>query len=82
MQTILLFATDYPTPHDAHLALKRLLQLPDYYGCNADALADCLSNKHPVSLWLAGLTDSPTSQALRKCAEAVQDHGGYVKYLA
>ena len=43
MQTICLFASDYASSREVHLALKRLLDLPDYYGLNADALNDCLS---------------------------------------
>lgn len=30
------------TKEKAHRHLKRRLKLPDHYGCNLDALADCL----------------------------------------
>ena len=30
------------TKEKAHRHIRRRLQLPDYYGCNLDALCDCL----------------------------------------
>ena len=36
--TIFIDANRYATAKELHLALKMLLNLPDYYGCNADAL--------------------------------------------
>lgn len=32
-------------PETAHPYLKELLELPDYYGMNADALYDCLTER-------------------------------------
>ena len=45
MQTIMIDGSMYAAPKDLHLALKRMLSLPDYYGMNADALNDCLSER-------------------------------------
>ena len=52
MHTICLFGNDYASPTDVHLAIKRLLNLPEYYGLNADALNDCLSEiKECPAMW-------------------------------
>ncbi len=51
MQTIMIDGSLYSSSRELHLALKRLLSLPDYYGLNADALNDCLSERaEPVNL--------------------------------
>lgn len=81
MQTLYLVPSDYTTPLELHLALKRMLHLPNHYGCNADALADCLSPSHPVRLWIAGAANEALTSALQKCALAVHDAGGDVRYL-
>ena len=53
MQTIMIDGTRYASSRELHLALKRMLSLPDYYGMNADALNDCLSERiSPVNLWI------------------------------
>ena len=53
MQTIMIDGSMYQTPREMHLALKKMLSLPDYYGLNADALNDCLGEKtEKVSLWI------------------------------
>ena len=44
MQTIMIDGSRYATPEELHRALQRMLRLPDYYGCNADALHDCLTD--------------------------------------
>ncbi len=41
------------TKERAHKHIKRRLKLPDYYGCNLDALADCLGEMgQPTSIVL------------------------------
>ena len=42
MQTIMIDGSMYASPRELHLALKKMLFLPEYYGLNADALNDCL----------------------------------------
>lgn len=79
MQTIYLVTDDYSTPVEMHLALKRMLGLPQYYGCNADALADCLSPSRPICLWVSGSDEGEVAQALDRCAAAVRDAGGTVR---
>ena len=34
----------------AHEYLKKIFSFPDYYGCNLDALYDCLSEMEPMSV--------------------------------
>lgn len=34
----------YNTKEELHLYLKQQCQFPDYYGCNLDALYDCLTD--------------------------------------
>ena len=34
----------------AHEYLKKIFSFPDYYGCNLDALYDCLSEMGPMSV--------------------------------
>ena len=36
MQTIMIDGSIYATPREMHLALKKMLSLPEYYGLNAD----------------------------------------------
>lgn len=82
MQTLFINGNDYATARELHLALKRLLHLPEYYGCNADALYDCLSErKGTVNLCVASLGNEEVASALRKCAAVIEDLGGEVKEL-
>ena len=50
--TIFIDGNAYASKHELHQALKMLLDLPEHYGCNADALYDCLSERTgtPVNL--------------------------------
>lgn len=82
MQTILIDGSLYATAKDLHLALKRLLSLPDYYGLNADALNDCLSERaDPVNLWIADPGTGETAQALKTVCCVIEDNGGRVKEI-
>ena len=36
--------------HEAHAYLRRRLGFPEYYGCNLDALYDCLTQADPMEL--------------------------------
>ena len=82
MQTVLLDASLYHTPRELHAALKSMLSLPDYYGMNADALNDCLSERRqPVSLWIASRGDGDVARALDLIAQVVEDNGGTVKEI-
>ncbi len=82
MQTLFINGNDYATAREMHLALKRLLHLPEYYGCNADALYDCLSGrKETVNLCIASFGNEDVAAALRKCAAVIEDLDGDVKEL-
>ncbi len=82
-QTIFLDASLYPTPRDLHAALKSMLSLPDYYGMNADALYDCLSERRePVNLWIASRGNEEVSGTLDIISNVVEDCGGTVKELS
>lgn len=82
MQTLFINANDYVSPRDLHLALQRLLHLPAHYGCNADALYDCLSERREtVNLCILSFGNADVAAALRKCAMVVEDLGGSVKEL-
>ena len=77
MQTIYLNGTDYASSREVHAALKRLLDLPDYYGHNADALHDCLDERgEPIRLIVASWGCEGAADALRKAAMVVEDLGG------
>lgn len=82
MQTLYLDASKYDSPRALHTALKSLLSLPDYYGMNADALNDCLSERtEPVRLWIASRGEGEVAVALDLISRVVTDNGGTVKEL-
>ena len=82
MQTIMIDGTRYDSPRDLHLALKRMLSLPDYYGMNADALNDCLSERvSPVNLWILDPVTGEVASAISILRAVFADNGGEVKEL-
>ena len=82
MQTIMLDGSMYTNPKDVHLALKRMLHLPAYYGLNADALNDCLGDKtETVNLWILNPGKYETATAIQRIAAVIRDNGGIVKEL-
>ena len=82
MQTILIDGSRYSSPREMHLALKRMLSLPDYYGLNADALNDCLSERRePVNLWILDPGTGDVAAAVSAVRAVVSDNGGTVKEL-
>ena len=83
MQTIMLDGSLYPTARDLHLALKQMLSLPDYYGMNADALNDCLSERtDKVNLWITDPGTGETADALRAVCTVIEANGGQIKELS
>ena len=82
METIYLDAAEVKTAADVHEKLKLLLNLPDYYGGNADALHDCLSERRgPVGVVLRREPEGEAADALRKVRMVVEDLGGSWKTL-
>ena len=82
MQYIYLDAKDYQTAEDVHGALKRLLNLPDYYGMNVDALHDCLGERaeQPVLCLRRGGNEAVES-TLDKVCRVLEDLDGQVREL-
>ena len=77
METIYLDARDFRTAADVHGALKLLLDLPDYYGMNADALHDCLSERvEPVRIAVRGEAAGEAADTLAKVRRVVEDLEG------
>lgn len=82
MQTIMIDGSRYATAREMHLALKKMLSLPEYYGLNADALNDCLGEKsEKVSLWILDPGKDEVAAAVRTVSEVIRDNGGAVKEL-
>ena len=81
--TIFIDANRYATAKALHLALKMMLDLPAYYGCNADALYDCLSERtgRPVNLTILSPGEGEVAEALRKVVHVIEDLGGDTKIL-
>ncbi|MBQ8555444.1 MAG: barstar family protein [Clostridia bacterium] len=82
-QGIFIDADRYATARELHLALKMMLGLPEHYGCNADALYDCLSERKSCTVNLCILTEGEgeTADALKKCSRVIEDLGGEVVRL-
>ncbi len=82
MTTLYIDASRYAAPRALHAALKAMLSLPDYYGMNADALHDCLSERRDtVNLWIASAGSGDVARALSAVCAAVEDLGGTVKEI-
>lgn len=80
--TIFIDADRYTSAKALHLALKMMLDLPEYYGCNADALHDCLSErKEKVNLCILTAGEGETAEALKKIVRVVEDLDGEVRGL-
>ena len=78
--TIFVDGRQYASARDMHLALKMLLNLPEHYGCNADALYDCLSERRePANLVVLNDGEGEVAEALRKVRRVFEDCGGSVK---
>ena len=82
MQTIMIDGSRYSNARELHLAVKRMLSLPEWYGLNADALNDCLSERlSPVNLWILDPGTGDVASALSVIRMVVMDNGGTVKEL-
>lgn len=82
MQTIYLNSALYATPRQVHEALAMLLGLPEYYGHNADALHDCLSERpHPITLWVHVSSEDECAREIHRVIRVVRDCDGKVKLV-
>ena len=81
--TIFIDAARYASAKELHLALKMMLELPEYYGCNADALYDCLSERKDcqVNLCILSAGEGETARALQKCIRVIEDLNGEITHL-
>ena len=81
--TIFIDGARYASKQELHLALKMMLELPEHYGCNADALHDCLSERtgKPVNLCILSTGEGEVADALRKVTLVIEDLGGDTKIL-
>ena len=67
----------------AHLHLQRVLDLPDYYGCNLDALYDCLNDEvGPLEILIRDsgsiAAGSYGARIVETLCQAAQEVGGHV----
>ncbi len=82
MQTLFLDGSCYKSAEALHTALKKMLQLPEWYGMNADALYDCLSERRePIHLWIASDGEGSVADAMHKIRRVVEDLNGTVREL-
>ena len=82
MTTLLLDASRYSSPRELHTALKSMLGLPEYYGMNADALHDCLSERRePVNLWIVSSGEGDVARSVASVRAVVEDLGGSVREI-
>ena len=76
MQTVYIDASRCKTAAELHAQLKVLFDLPDYYGGNADALHDCLSERRTLPrVWIASRGEGEAAEALSSCLPAMEDAG-------
>jgi Barstar, RNAse (barnase) inhibitor len=79
METFFLPVCANETVQGLHEKLKALFHFPAYYGCNLDALNDCLSErKEKGRLWIHGAKTAPENiQSLLNGVEQVFKDNGY-----
>jgi ribonuclease inhibitor len=74
--TIFIDGRQYASAKELHLALKMLFSLPEHYGCNADALYDCLTDIDEytcIGFFGTGETDSEAGRYLQRLKRVMLD---------
>ena len=81
-QTIFIDGRDYVDAFDLHESIAMMLDFPDYYGHNADALNDCLGDlSTPVNVVITHMGDGEVAAKLAICLQVFEDQGGKVTKL-
>lgn len=79
MHTIFIDGNAYDSPRALHDALQEMLELPDYYGHNADALYDVLSTRREkVNAVVLSRGEGSVARSLSLCLEVLEELGGTV----
>ena len=82
MRTLFIDAALYSDPRELHGALKKMLSLPDYYGMNADALNDCISEiPDTVNAVIVSRGEGDVAETLEKVCHVIEDNGGSVREI-
>ncbi len=80
MHTIFLDGSRYESPRALHAAIKEMLNLPDHYGHNADALWDCLSERHEkLRVVVLSMGQGDVARAMKTCLCVFEDAGAEIQ---
>lgn len=58
MQIVYLDTREFTDKEASHAYLKEMLDFPEYYGANLDALYDCLTDLPPTEIFLENVEDA------------------------
>lgn len=58
MKNVYLDAREFVDKEASHLYLKEMLDFPEYYGANLDALYDCLTDLPPTEIFMENVEDA------------------------